>query len=117
MIRYTNLSEPSPQPHGRTRSVSVPSDCGASPGASYGIGIEARLKALEAENRALWAAVNKLRSANQTPASAKPECQAVPNGTDGTDGTDNSANTNSPWAAAGMSRRTYFRKKKAGELG
>ena len=71
------------------------------------------MKALEAENRALWAAVNKLRSAGQTPASAKPECQAVPNGTDGT---DNSANANSPWAAAGMSRRTYFRKKKAGEL-
>ena len=73
-------------------------------------GMEARLKALEAENKALWVEINKLKaSAKASAISAKPdtdECQIVPTGTEGI------SSTAEPWVAMGISRRTYYRRKK-----
>jgi hypothetical protein len=87
----------------RTRSLSEPLERG----------MEARLKALEAENKALWVEINKLKaSAKASANSAKPdtdECQVVP--TVVPDGTGISA-TAEPWVAMGISRRTYYRRKK-----
>ncbi|NDB70020.1 MAG: hypothetical protein EB015_18865 [Methylocystaceae bacterium] len=68
--------------------------------------MEARLKALEAENKALWVEINKLKA---SAISAKPdtdECQIVPTGTEGI------SSTAEPWVAMGISRRTYYRRKK-----
>ena len=86
-----------------TRSVTEPVDRG----------MEARLKALEAENRALWVEINKLKaSAKSSATSAKDdtiECQPVPAIVP--NDTEISA-TGKPWVAMGISRRTYYRRKK-----
>ncbi len=100
-----NISE-KPGKESGTRSVTDPVDRG----------MEARLKALEAENRALWVEINKLKASAKSSAtsatSAKDdtsECQVVP--TVVSNGTELSA-TAEPWVLLGISRRTYYRRKK-----
>lgn len=80
-----------------TRSVTEPVDRG----------MEARLKALEAENRALWIEINKLKAQTKF---GTAECHNVPVGIV-PNGTELSA-TAEPWVAMGISRRTYYRRKK-----